>query len=786
MASESPESATLGPRLANGVHDRVHALPTMRQQPTRTEEGGYAQAVREHGVDSGSWQHERAHEHEGLRNRYRKDVEEAEQNISIPASSKHAGQTVAPFLAKHIPMQHHVHGGPTSGASSNPADEAQPGNTKFCYRHRPDLKCRRQANEPSMEELQNELSSLSQSDQQAISHVWSLFSAAPAKHRNLMLQGILTQCCFPQLSLISANVRDLIKIDFLSALPAELGFKILCYLDTTSLCKAAQVSQRWRSLADDDVVWHRMCEQHIDRKCTKCGWGLPLLERKRLRIEKRQIQLRATGKGLNEWSPAITPIAEDEDERATLPLEQSDDEATSGSGKKRPASSYSLASPERPKRQCSTRSLSIEPQNDDTNSYFAPKRRPWKDIYKDRFKVGTAWKYGRCSTKVFKGHTNGVMCLQFDDNVLMTGSYDSTAKVWDVNTGEELRTLSGHTSGIRCLQFDDTKLMTGSLDGTLRLWNWRTGACLRVFHAHNEGIISLNFSGNYVASGSMDKTIRVWDSEAKQTYLLRGHTDWINSVKIDEPSRTLFSASDDLTVRLWDLDSRQCIKVFEGHVGQIQQVLPMPAEFELDEDSLLPGDKDDDASSASSVTQAAHLRTTHSPGINSAPPFWLNDANRPAPPRYMLTGALDSTIRLWDVHFPPQVHQQPSHHLPTQPTSASPDPLFILPTDPLTNSHTPRAQACVRTFFGHVEGIWALAADHLRLVSGSEDRMLKVWDPRTGKCERTFTGHAGPITCAWLSDSRMASGSEDCEVRMLCFGDDGGEQDHMREEKKSS
>jgi F-box/WD-40 domain protein MET30 len=59
----------------------------------------------------------------------------------------------------------------------------------------------------------------------------------------------------------------------------------------------------------------------------------------------------------------------------------------------------------------------------------------------------------------------------------------------------------------------------------------------------------------------------------------------------------------------------------------------------------------------------------------------------------------------------------------------------------------------------------------LRLISGSEDRMMKVWDPRTGKCERTFTGHAGPVTCAWLSESRLASGSEDCEVRMLVFGD---------------
>jgi len=614
-----------------------------------------------------------------------------------------------------------------------------------------------------MEQLQNELASLSQSDQQAISHVWSLFSASPAKHRNLMLQGILTQCCFPQLSFISANVRDLIKIDFLSALPAELGFKILCYLDTTSLCKAAQVSQRWRSLADDDVVWHKMCEQHIDRKCTKCGWGLPLLERKRLRTEKRQIQLRATGRGLNQWSPAITPIveapsAEVEDTHPTDHMT----EPLLAAGTKRAADEE----PEAPgpvKRSCSQpASQEEQSQAEIEDSYFAPKRRPWKDVYKDRFKVGTAWKYGRCSTKVFKGHTNGVMCLQFDDNVLITGSYDTTVKVWDIRSGEELRTLSGHTSGIRCLQFDDRKLMTGSLDCTLRLWDWRTGVCLRTFNAHAEGILTVHFVGPWVATGSMDKTIRVWNSETKQTFLLRGHTDWVNSLKIDEPSRTLFSASDDLTVRLWDLDTKECIKIFEGHVGQVQQVLPLPAEFELDGQSTIAGDKDDDASSVSSVTQSHALEHNRRDTPQPTEPFWPNDLSRAAPPRYMLTGALDSTIRLWNVHFSPPATYEPE----PAPSSA----LVMLPTDPLTNSHTPRAQACVRTFFGHVEGIWALAADHLRLVSGSEDRMMKVWDPRTGKCERTFTGHQGPVTCAWLSDSRVASGSEDCEVRMLCFG----------------
>lgn len=76
----------------------------------------------------------------------------------------------------------------------------------------------------------------------------------------------------------------------------------------------------------------------------------------------------------------------------------------------------------------------------------------------------------------------------------------------------------------------------------------------------------------------------------------------------------------------------------------------------------------------------------------------------------MLTGALDSTIRLW---------------------------------------HVPSGR-CLRTFFGHLEGIWSIAADTLRVVSGAEDRMIKVWDVRSGLCERTFTGHRGAVNCVAL------------------------------------
>lgn len=499
-----------------------------------------------------------------------------------------------------------------------------------------------------------------------------------------MLKGILTQCCFPQLSMVASSVRDLIRIDFLTALPPEIAFKILSYLDTASLCKAAQVSQRWRTLADDDVVWHRMCEQHIDRKCTKCGWGLPLLERKRMRAEKRKIELRASNyKDVTMQTGRLTLS-----KKRFLDESGNEDEGHGASGSK---------------RQCS------EEVEGEDSAFLGPstRTRPWKDVYSERYKVECNWRKGRCVMKIFKGHSNGVMCVKFDDSILATGSYDATVKIWDIESGECIRTLTGHTSGVRALQFDDQKLISGSMDGTLKIWNWRTGTCLSTLTGHTDGVVSLHYDGCLMASGSVDKTIKIWNFMDKSCTTLRGHSDWVNSVRIDTASRTVLSASDDMTVKLWDLDTKTVIRTFEGHVGQVQQVIPI----------TISQDDDDDAPRSSP----------------SAPTPIFSDPNRPQPPSHILTAALDSTMKIWDVS----------------------------------------TGKCLKTLFGHVEGIWAAAADTLRLVSGAQDRMVKVWDARTGRCQRTVTGHAGAVTCVGLSDDRMVTGGEDGEVRMYCFKVEG-------------
>lgn len=556
------------------------------------------------------------------------------------------------------------------------------GGAKYCYRHRLDLKCRRQADEPSMDQLQKDIESLPQDDQQGIAHLWALFAAAPAKQRNLMLQGILTQCCFPQLSFLATKTRDLIKIDFMTALPTELAIKVLCFLDTTSLTKAAQVSKNWSRLADDDVVWHKMCEQHIDRKCKRCGWGLPLLERRRLLESKKEMERRAANMAL---------------ETAHLHCELHAVKQ----------SAPTLEPPAKPSQ---------------------PQTRPWKDVYRDRFRVGCNWKHGRFSTKVLRGHTNGVMALQFDDSILATGSYDSTIKIWDVNTGGMLKTLTGHATGIRALQLNGDMLISGSLDTTIKIWNWKTGNEIRTISNHTGGVLSLHFVGKIFASGSQDKTIRITNFLSRDSFALHGHTDWVNCVRIDGPSRTLFSASDDGTVRLWDLDTRRTIRTFAGHSAQVQLVMPLPREYDVEEDTTDDGRRSDSHSSFDGTPDPDSSDDSPS---TEFPALFDESETRESPPRYMLTGSLDGTMRLWDV----------------------------------------RSGRVVRLFFGHVVGIWALAVDTLRIVTGAQDKTVKIWDPRTGSCERTITGHAGPVTCIGLGDSSMFTGSDDGEVRMYSFAD---------------
>jgi len=63
---------------------------------------------------------------------------------------------------------------------------------------------------------------------------------------------------------------------------------------------------------------------------------------------------------------------------------------------------------------------------------------------------------------VLTGHTGSVLCLQYDEKVIISGSSDSTVRVWDVKTGEMVNTLIHHCEAVLHLRFNNGMMVTCS------------------------------------------------------------------------------------------------------------------------------------------------------------------------------------------------------------------------------------------------------------------------------------------------------------------------------------
>ncbi|CCI03622.1 hypothetical protein MICAC_4770001 [Microcystis aeruginosa PCC 9443] len=76
-------------------------------------------------------------------------------------------------------------------------------------------------------------------------------------------------------------------------------------------------------------------------------------------------------------------------------------------------------------------------------------------------------------------HDGSVWSVNFspDGKTLVSGSVDKTIKLWNVETGKEIRTLKGHDGYVWSVNFspDGKTLVSGSGDKTIKLWSKETG-----------------------------------------------------------------------------------------------------------------------------------------------------------------------------------------------------------------------------------------------------------------------------------------------------------------------
>ncbi|EGG14393.1 WD40 repeat-containing protein [Cavenderia fasciculata] len=108
-------------------------------------------------------------------------------------------------------------------------------------------------------------------------------------------------------------------------------------------------------------------------------------------------------------------------------------------------------------------------------------------------------------------HESCVTCLQADTNgKLISGGSDKVVRLWDLNKMESIGVLAGHHEGIRCLQWEGNVVATGSNDCNIKLWDLRTNSCYRTLKS-NGSVRSLCFNGSSLISASNDQTIRWWN-----------------------------------------------------------------------------------------------------------------------------------------------------------------------------------------------------------------------------------------------------------------------------------
>jgi WD40 repeat protein len=246
---------------------------------------------------------------------------------------------------------------------------------------------------------------------------------------------------------------------------------------------------------------------------------------------------------------------------------------------------------------------------------------------------------------------------------------------------------------------------------------------------HENKVLAVAFSpdGRFLASGSDDTIIKLWDLATQQHRTFEGHGEYswsrgINSVGFSPDGKFLVSGSDDKTIKLWDVNLGIEVFTFTGHEERVNAV------------SFSPLGK------------------------------------------ILASGSKDKTVKLWSLETGKEVYSFKGHTDDVLSVTFSPDSK-LLASGAGGNDKTIKilqlAENQVKTLTGHSDwfgGITSLAfsPDGKTLISGSQDKTIKLWNLETSQEIRTLSGHSNHICAVAYSPNGqiLASASKDKTVKL--------------------
>lgn len=218
---------------------------------------------------------------------------------------------------------------------------------------------------------------------------------------------------------------------------------------------------------------------------------------------------------------------------------------------------------------------------------------------------------------------------------------------------------------------------------------------------HAECVYTIQHIGSLLVSGSRDRSIRRWDLETSRLKgpPLHGHDASVLCLQFDPSPQhdIIVSGGSDSWVIVWRFSTGEILK---------------------------------------------KMTTAHTESV----------LNLRFDDRYIVTCSKDKTIKVWSRRAI---------------TSADPVvPAHVLANYPEPNTLIPEFSLLAR-LNGHQAAVNAVVIHDDRIVSASGDRVIKAWNINTGQCEKTYTGHTKGIACVQYDGRRIVSGSSDNTVRIF-------------------
>ncbi|RKF75074.1 Beta-TrCP [Golovinomyces cichoracearum] len=363
---------------------------------------------------------------------------------------------------------------------------------------------------------------------------------------------------------------EISRVDFISNLPSELAIQILVNLDQTTLRNIAAVSKQWLKISQTQCIWREVFLREQTKTYASsrpiplgAGLGLPLSSPStdwkdlyRIREQLKQNWMRGTAEAvyLNGHLDSIYCVQFDEKKIIT----GSRDKTIRVWDLKEFTCKLIIGPPD------VVNSPSIMTADDGRKRHFALMPDMTKEVTR---------KYPE--TVSFPIHHNqSILCLQYDEEILATGSSDGTCILHDIKNGyQPIRQLRHHTAAVLDLAFDTRHIVTCSKDITICIWNRESCALIKQLRGHGGPVNAVQLRGNTIVSCSGDFRVKLWNIDTgKNIKELAGHTKGLACSQFSEDSRFIASAGNDKSIRIWDANSGESLKNIVAHENLVRSL----------------------------------------------------------------------------------------------------------------------------------------------------------------------------------------------------------------------